>query len=168
MLYVAGSLGAAVVAALAVAGVVLAKRAPLAPSNPGAAATPAVTATNAVVTPAIARPPPPKVATVHIASVPDGATVSEGENPLCTTPCDLTFAGSDADAAHDIVVAKAGYVAESRSVKGGDGPVTVPLARLAAARPSPAPAAPPPPKPAAKPEATDKTPVPQGFKDIPY
>ena len=163
-----GMLIAAVVGALAIAGVIgfVALRPTLGTAS--TAAQPATTtATPAAATVAAADPAAPTAAPavafvkVRINSDPDGASVKEDGVELCgTTPCEILYKGSDADPAreHKLTLAHGGYHAETRTVRVGDSPVTFKLAPMpvvpAIARPQP------------KPETVA---VPTGYKaDIPY
>jgi serine/threonine protein kinase len=115
-------------------------------------------------TPAPWKPAPAPVATtmsVHFVSDPPGASVKENGAELCAaTPCDHDFP-ADANLEHKLVVARAGYRPESRTVRATDAQVAVTLSRLAAAKWTP-----PPPSTPKAPETAPATP--QGFKEIPY
>jgi serine/threonine-protein kinase len=108
-------------------------------------------------------PPPalPKTVGVRISSDPSGALVKEDGKEVCpSTPCDHDF---DADPAkeHRLSFTKPGYRAEVRTVRIGDTPVSVRLAKSSGGWTAPVPR----PQPPAPPE---NTPTPSGFKEIPY
>jgi PEGA domain len=162
----------AVVGALTIAGIVA--YAALRPGGVLAANGPAVVPTVAPADPpasAVLVPveKPVAIVKVRVNSDPDGATVKEDGVELCgSTPCDILYKGGDADPArdHKLLVSRQGYKAEAKTVKVGDSPIIVKLARLPdAARFAPvAPAAPQAPAPKA-----DTPPVPTGYKtDLPY
>ncbi len=166
-----GTLVAAVVSALAIAGVVgyVARR----PSKPvtgagtgttaGDPATPppATAAAPDTAPPATASTPSaPTMVKLRINSDPDGASVREDGVEVCSsTPCDIVYKGPDADAAkdHRLIITRNGYLNQSRTVRIGDSPVTV---KLVAA---PSSYRPPAPTKTAEPQA------PPGYRpDIPY
>jgi serine/threonine-protein kinase len=168
-----GTLVAAVISALALAGIVgyIALR----PSKPaaGTGPTPSVAAVDPTAPPATAAAPdtaPPTTASaptasspvkLRINSDPDGASVREDGVEVCSsTPCDISYKGSDADPAkdHHLLVTRNGYRNESRTVKIGDSPVTVKLTVAPSTYRPPAPTKP------AEPQS-----LPPGYKpDIPY
>jgi len=167
-----GTLVAAVVSALALAGVVgyIALR----PSKPvtGTGPTPTI-ATDPAVPPTTAAAPdtaPPPTATAPVAptmvklrinSDPDGASVREDGVEVCSsTPCDVPYKGQDADPVkdHHLTITRNGYRNETRTVRIGDSPVTVKLTVAPTTYRPPAPT-----KPA------DTQALPPGYKpDIPY
>ena len=173
-----GMLVAAVVGALAIAGIIgfvalrplkvlgtsVGVAAPLASPPPAPRSTAIAAATETGVPPPTAPPSAASTASsfvkVRVNSDPDGASVKEDGVERCgTTPCEILYEGSDADPSreHKLTLARNGYRAETRSVRAGDGTVTIKL--------SPAPQAVAP-RPAAKPELPS---VPTGYKtDIPY
>jgi serine/threonine-protein kinase len=171
-----GTLVAAVVSALALAGVVgyVALR-PSKPasgtgptpssatmaSDPATPPTPAPTAAAPDTTPTAAAPAAPIMVKLRINTDPDGASVREdGVENCSSTPCDIVYKGPDADPAkdHHLLITRNGYRNESRTVKIGDSPVTV---KLTAAPVYVRPAGP------AKPAETQS--LPPGYKpDIPY
>ena len=119
---------------------------PSAPGEASAAATPPAAAASSL-------------AIVRVDTDPDGAVVREDGKDLCpATPCDVSFRGDDAKVAHKLTIVKAGFRPETRDVKEGDAPVSVHLARVAAAAPAPR----------RDPADRDKDKTPQGFKEIPY
>jgi serine/threonine-protein kinase len=155
----------------AVAGaLVIAASVGYAATRPGAAAVAAGSspliapsaAPSASAPPAEIAPPPVAIVKVRVNSDPDGASVKEDGVELCgSTPCDILYKGSDADPLreHKLTVARPGYRPETRTVKVGDSPVAVKLAR-----------APEVPRfvPAAAPK-NDTPPAPTGYKnDLPY
>jgi serine/threonine protein kinase len=166
-----GTLVAAVVGALALAGIVgfVALR-PNKPAVAGNTPTPTATAADTTVAPPVAptdtasAAPPTAAATlvkVRVNSDPDGASVKEDGVELCSsTPCDLLYKGPDADPAkdHKLTLTRNGYKVETKVVRVGDSPVNVKL--------TPAPIVYRP-APAAKPADTQAPP--SGYKsDIPY
>jgi serine/threonine protein kinase len=169
-----GMLVAAVVGALAIAGIIgfvaLRPTKGMGVAGNGVSATGTTNATSttpATETAAIVAPPP--VATqsslvkVRINSDPDGASVKEDGVELCSsTPCDILYKGADADPTkeHKLTLARNGYRNETKAVKVGDSPVTV---KLTAAPAGPVYVRPP------QPGRNDTAPVPTGYKnDIPY
>jgi hypothetical protein len=166
-----GTLVAAVVGALALAGVVgyvaLRPGRPLAGLTTPAGANPTDPAATTTATPtdrAPVAPVPPVAAAmvkVRINSDPDGASVKEDGVELCSsTPCDLMYKGPDADPAkdHKLTLTRNGYKVETKVVKVGDSPVNVKLTAAPIVYQRPVPAA----KPA-------DTQAPSGYKsDIPY
>jgi serine/threonine-protein kinase len=169
-----GMLVTAVVGALACAGLVgylaLHPRAP-APAGPPQFAAQAGTITGAApfVAPPVAETtalPAPTAAAlvkVRVNTEPDGASVKEDGVELCSsTPCDILYKGTDADAAreHRLTFLHAGYRSETRNVRVGDSPVNVKLAVIPA---GPHYVAPP-----AAPKGESPT-LPPGYKsDVPY
>jgi serine/threonine-protein kinase len=165
-----GMLVAAVVGALAIAGII--GYVALRPSRPVVATGP---------TPTVAPPPGTTTATaaetstgaptptgapaalvkVRINTDPDGASVKEDGVELCSsTPCDILYKGSDADPAkeHKLTLVRGGFRVETRNVKVGDSPVNVKLT-----------AAPAGPHYVPQPQKPDTPAVPTGYKnDIPY
>jgi hypothetical protein len=93
---------------------------------------------------------------------PPGASVREDGVEVCgSAPCDLLYEGDAADPAreHKITVSLAGYRPQTKSVKLGDSPIQVKLARLPVVRGG-APAAPP---------RAEGPAAPPGYKnDVPY
>jgi hypothetical protein len=70
---------------------------------------------------------------VRIKTDPSGATVKENGVEICTTtPCDVVYAGADADPLreHRLTLTRQSYRAESRVVRVGDSPVVVKLFRV--------------------------------------
>jgi serine/threonine-protein kinase len=171
-----GMLVAAVVGALAIAGII--GYVALRPSKPStldktpSAGTGAATAPpteTATIAPSLTQtatatiaPPTSTIVKVRINSEPDGASVKEDGVELCSsTPCDILYKGSDADPTkeHRLTIIRGGYRLETRNVKVGDSPVTF---RLIAAPNIPF--RPPPP-----PKSNEQPAVPGGYKsDIPY
>lgn len=161
-----GMLITAVAGALVIAAIV-----GYAATRPGAAAVAASTspqiapsaAPSASAPPVEVAPPPVAIVKVRVNSDPDGASVKEDGVELCgSTPCDILYKGSDADPLreHKLTVTHPGYRSETRTVKVGDSPVAVKLARAPEA-PRFVPAAPPP--------RSDTPPAPTGYKnDLPY
>ena len=170
-----GMLVAAVVGALAIAGII--GYVALRPSKPNTidkpsgtaaatapptetAAMPTVTGPATVQPTATAAPPTATIVKVRINSEPDGASVKEDGVELCSsTPCDILYKGSDADPTkeHRLTILRGGYRLETRNVKVGDSPVTVKLI------PAPVGFHPPPVQKQEQPA------VPGGYKsDIPY
>jgi serine/threonine-protein kinase len=169
-----GTLVAAVVSALALAGIV--GYVALRPSKPAAgtsptpsvatvdptAPPPATAAAPDTAPPATATAPaPPTLVKLRINTDPDSASVREdGVENCSSTPCDIVYKGPDADPSkdHHLVITRTGYRNETRTVRIGDSPVTVKLT------PAPASYRPPPPT---KPAETQT--LPPGYKpDIPY
>jgi serine/threonine protein kinase len=168
-----GMLVAAVVGALAIAGIVgyvaLRPSRPAAspPATAAAAATTAPTAppvtetaTATVAATATALSPSSTLVKMRVVTEPDGASVKEDGVEMCSsTPCDILYRGADADPAkeHKLTLVRSGYRTETKTVKVGDSPVTV---RLVAApviqyRPPQ--------------QKSDTPPIPTGYKqDIPY
>lgn len=107
---------------------------------------------------AVPAAPRAKGVGLGVTTDPPGASVREGGKELCAaTPCDLVFE-DDAGKPHEITLTRAGFRAETRTVKTGDPPLAVKLTRSGGvARPAP-------PPPATKPEPA----TPSGFKDQPY
>ena len=99
------------------------------------------------VAPSPPSPPPPpsasegpKTAGLKATTDPVGAAIREDNKEICaSTPCDLVFA--DATKPHKLLVLKAGYRAELRTVKQGDAPLVVKLVHLGGIAPQPAPSA---------------------------
>ncbi len=162
-----GTLVAAVVGALAVAGIVgyFALR-PTKPAEatsqvpPASAAPLAATASAATVATDTPSAVAPSLVKVRVNSDPDGASVKENGVEVCSgTPCDLMYRGPDADPAkdHQLTLSRNGYKSETRTVKISDSPVMVKLT-VAPQVYRPAPPA------GGKPES-----LPPGYKpDIPY
>ena len=167
-----GTLVAAVVGALAVAGVV--GYVALRPARPAGGANPAPTGGTDIAATATPTAVPVDTATaatvpaatqlvkVRVNTDPDGASVKEDGVELCSgTPCDILYKGNDADPTkdHHLTLLRSGYKLEVRTVKVGDSPVNV---KLTVAPPTYHPPAPPS-KPA------DAPALPPGYKpDIPY
>lgn len=108
-----------------------------------------------------ASPPEPKVASLAVTTEPPGASVREDGKELCAaTPCDVAFAGEPTKTRR-LVIARAGYRTETRSVTASDPSLHVRLVH-AAPRSSTSPS--PKPSPSPNPEST----MPSGFKDVPY
>jgi serine/threonine-protein kinase len=146
-----GMLVAAVVGALAIAGIIgyvalrpshPAAAAPGAPTTTATAATTATTATATASAQATApandtAPAPPTAASpsstlvkVRINTDPDGASIKEDGVELCSsTPCDILYRGTDADPSreHKLTFVRYGYRSETKTVKVGDTPVSVKL-----------------------------------------
>ena len=169
-----GTLVAAVVGALALAGIV--GYVALRPSKPatGTGPTPSVAVGDPTAPPATATAvatdtaqatasaaAAPTLVKVRINSDPDGASVREDGVEVCSsTPCDIVYKGPDADPAkdHHLAVTRNGYRPESRTVKVGDSPVTVKLT-----------AAPTYVRPVAPSKPSEPQSLPPGYKpDIPY
>lgn len=131
--------------------------------------------------------------TIRVTTEPAGAQVRAGGAEVCAaTPCDVVVEVDGSGAARELVVTRAGFHTETRSVGRGAERVHVSLTRLEgapratpkpkapaskpeAASPAPKPAAakPGPTSPAPKPEVTSPAPKPEtttpaGFKDVPY
>jgi serine/threonine-protein kinase len=159
-----GMLVAAVVGALALAGIVgyvmLRPSHGTTPLGPQAASSlPTPTATPDTPTPPTATPTASLVK-VRVITDPDGASVKEDGVELCSsTPCDILYKGSDADPnkQHKLTITRNGYFNDTRSVTIGDSPVTVKLrAAPVIVRPS-------------SPQKPDQPSLPPGYKpDIPY
>ncbi len=67
---------------------------------------------------------------VRIKTDPSGATVKENGVEICaTTPCDVVYAGADADPQRDhrLTLTRQSYRTDSRVVRVGDSPVVVKL-----------------------------------------
>ena len=170
-----GTLVAAVVGALALAGIVgfvaLRPGKPLAVAStapaPSAAATDTAAASATATTsapPANSAPVAPVAITLvklRINTDPDGASVKEDGVEVCSsTPCDILYRGPSADPTldHKLTLNRNGYKTEIRVAKLGESPVNVKL--------TPAPIVYRP-APAAKPADTQAPP--SGYKsDIPY
>jgi len=165
-----GMLVAAVVGALAIAGIIgfvaLRPNKPLGSITPSGnpPATAPMGQTPDTPTATVAPPPtvaPPSLVKVRVNTDPDGASVKEDGVELCSsTPCDILYKGADADPTreHKLSFTRNGYRVENKTVKVGDSPVT---AKLTAAPVGPIyrPAQP----------KDNPTPVPTGYKnDIPY
>jgi hypothetical protein len=140
-----GMLVAAVVGALAIAGII--GYVALRPSKPGSvgagsadtpanpnatttAAMPMATATAPVAATATTASPSATLVKVRVNSDPDGASVKEDGVELCSsTPCDILYKGSDADPTkeHRLTILHGGYRMETKTVKVGDSPVTIKL-----------------------------------------
>jgi hypothetical protein len=133
------ALVAAVTAALVFAGIAL---------SLALARTPATAAPSPVTAPApVAEAPAcptvvaspvvvPALAKVRLNSEPDGATVSEDGVELCSsTPCEITYKGSDAEPArsHPLTVARAGFRTETVPVTVTASPILVKLRPVPAA-----------------------------------
>jgi serine/threonine-protein kinase len=171
-----GMLVVAVVGALACAGLVgyLALRpragAPMGPQFAAQAPTATGTTGREIVAPPLMEapaPPPAPTAVlvkVRVNTEPDGASVKEDGVELCSsTPCDILYKGSDAEAAreHRLTFLHAGYRSETKNVRVGDSPVNVKLAVIPAGPRYVAPAA-------AAPRGESPT-LPPGYKsDVPY
>ncbi|MBX3215199.1 MAG: protein kinase [Labilithrix sp.] len=108
-------------------------------------------------TPAVA--PVARLATLELTTEPPGASVRVDGKEICSaTPCDLTLKG-DPSKAHKLVILRAGYKSETRTVRVSDSPVHVKLSHSSGgARPHGTSA------PATKPDST----TPEGFKGLPY
>ena len=105
---------------------------------------------------------PERSVTFKVTSDPPGASVREDATELCaSTPCEITFKGDAADPAkaHKLMLVHAGFRPETKSVKPGDPPVHVKLARGGGGFVRQ------PPPPTTKPTAE---PTPDGFKGLPY
>ncbi|HEX3344008.1 MAG TPA: serine/threonine-protein kinase, partial [Polyangiaceae bacterium] len=162
-----GMLVAAVVGALAIAGII--GFVALRPAKPQSATTPTPTTTAQApdTATATAAPPPtttaaqPSLVKVRVNTDPDGASVKEDGVELCSsTPCDILYKGADADPTreHKLSFTRNGYRVENKTVKVGDSPVNVKLT-VAPAGPIYRPAQP----------KENAAPVPTGYKnDIPY
>jgi serine/threonine-protein kinase len=170
-----GMLVAAVVGALAIAGIIgyVALR-PAKPVAVGTAplATGATGPTSAVTGPeaptAVAPTgtiavPSATLVKVRINTDPDGASVKEDGVELCSsTPCDILYKGSDADPTkeHKLTLVRNGYRLETKSVKVGDSPINVKLSAAPVIQYRPQPVVQ---------QKQDAPPVPTGYKtDIPY
>jgi serine/threonine-protein kinase len=169
-----GMLVAAVVGALAIAGIIgfVALRPSKATDTPPTAATTPVPTSTTVAPPETAAPtatatttstPTASMVKVRVNSDPDGASVKEDGVELCSsTPCDILYKGPDADPTrdHKLTITHNGFRIETKSVKVGDSPVTIKL--------TPAPGGGQIYRPA--PDKKDNAaPVPTGYKnDLPY
>jgi serine/threonine-protein kinase len=167
-----GMLVAAVVGALAIAGII--GFVALRPSKPVTSPTGNPTSTttsmstaptptdNPTAAPTATTPPTqPSLVKVRVNTDPDGASVKEDGVELCSsTPCDILYKGADADPTreHKLTFTRVGSRVETKTVKVGDSPVTVKLTVAPAGPYRPAP------------QPKDNTaPVPTGYKnDIPY
>ena len=89
---------------------------------------------------------------------PDSSVKEDGIEICSSTPCDVTYRGSDADSSkdHKLLFSKNGYKVETKTIKVADSPVTVKLTKAPAQWVAP---------PQAAPKNDDKPP---GFKDLPY
>ena len=136
-----GMLVAAVVGALAIAGII--GFVALRPAKQGGVTSPTgsptststtsptsptspETATAAIPTTAT----PPSLVKVRVNTDPDGASVKEDGVELCSsTPCDLLYKGADADPTreHKLSFTRNGYRPENKTVKVGDSPVSIKL-----------------------------------------
>jgi serine/threonine-protein kinase len=164
-----GMLVAAVVGALAIAGIIgfvaLRPTKPLTtpsanPTSTGATAptSPTIPDNATAATPTTVTPP--ALVKVRVNTDPDGASVKEDGVELCSsTPCDLVYKGSDADPSrdHKLSFTRNGYRVENKTVKVGDSPVAVKLTAAPAGvyRPAPQP-------------KDNATPAPTVYKEIPY
>jgi eukaryotic-like serine/threonine-protein kinase len=161
-----GMLVAAVVGALALAGIVgyvmLRPSHTTNPAGPQAATIPGVPTAPAIPTDTASAAPAPTASLVKVRIItdPDGASVKEDGVELCSaTPCDILYKGSDADPnrQHKLAITRNGYRNENRSVTIGDSPVNI---KLTAAPVVYHPAAP---------QKPDQPALPPGYKpDIPY
>ncbi|MBX3220511.1 MAG: serine/threonine protein kinase [Labilithrix sp.] len=116
------------------------------------------TAPTQTTAPTQATAPAPRPSTLELTTEPPGASVREDGKEICSaTPCDLTLKG-DPSKAHKLLILRAGYKSETRTVRAGDSPVHVKLTHTSGG--SSRPAAPP----TSKPEGT----TPDGFKGQPY
>jgi serine/threonine-protein kinase len=96
---------------------------------------------------------------VHLSSEPEGAVVKEGTTEVCAaTPCEVLL--REGGRPRTLTFSRQGFHTETRRVGAGDERVVVRLAKDAP------PVFVPPPPPAKPPQ--DSTPVPRGFKDLPY
>jgi hypothetical protein len=135
------ALVAAVTAALVFAGIALSlalARTPVAGAPPPAAA-PAPVAEAPACPTAAASLVVPALAKVRLNSDPDGATVTEDGVELCSsTPCEITYKGSDAEPtqAHVLTVALTGFRRETVTVTAAASPI---LVKLPAVPPAPRP-----------------------------
>ena len=89
---------------------------------------------------------------------PDSSVKEDGIEICSSTPCDVTYRGSDADSSkeHKLLFSKNGYKVESKTIKVADSPITVKLTKAPAVWVAPQQAAP---------KNDDRPP---GFKDLPY
>jgi len=165
-----GMLVAAVVGALAIAGII--GYVALRPSHPTPAtpATATAAATTTPTTPGTATAPATATATaaspsstlvkMRVVTEPDGASVKEDGVEMCSsTPCDILYRGADADPAkeHKLTFVRSGYRTETKTVKVGDSPVTVKLLAAPVIQYHP------------PPQKSETPPIPTGYKqDIPY
>jgi hypothetical protein len=122
---------------------------------PGSAVPGAATAMPSAVIPLAA----PIAVKLRVSTDPEGASVKENGVELCsTTPCDILYEGGDADPSreHKLTLSRQGYRSEVRSLRVGDGPVSLKLTLVQ--------------RGASSPPKTAETPaVPTGYKtDIPY
>ena len=169
-----GTLVAAVVGALALAGIVgfvaLRPSKPVAgagtgatPGTPTAAGTDTAPAAVPTDTAPVAPVAPAALALVkfRINTDPDGASVKEDGVEVCSsTPCDILYKGPSADPTldHKLTLTRNAYKVETKVVRVGDSPVTVKLTAAPIVYRAP---------PAAKPADTQAPP--SGYKsDIPY
>jgi serine/threonine-protein kinase len=125
---------AGVAAVAIVTGVALMSRG--ADSPAGTAAPPAVAPTTAAlpVTPPLPTPAPAPIATalLHVDTDPPGARVKEEGEVLCeATPCDIVYAGAQADPTveHLLVFLKADYKLERKIVKVSASPYSLKMTR---------------------------------------
>jgi len=166
-----GMLVAAVVGALAIAGIIgfvaLRPNKPLTttpsgnPTSTTMNVAPTAPTDNPTVAPTVTTPPAPaSLVKVRVNTDPDGASVKEDGVELCSsTPCDILYKGADADPTreHKLTFTRNGYRLEIKSVKVGDSPVTVKLTVAPAGVYRPAP------------QPKDNTaPQPTVYKEIPY
>jgi hypothetical protein len=96
---------------------------------------------------------------VRLNTDPTDSSVKEDGIEICSsTPCDVTYRGSDADPSkdHKLLFSKSGYKVENKTIRIGDSPVTVKLTKAPAVWVAPQPQAP---------KAEERPP---GFKDLPY
>lgn len=170
-----GVLGAAVLGGL-LGMVVFRLSAPAPRANGGLVAATTTTASPPVTTTATAAPLAPVTSapssapatlipatrTIAITTEPPGATVREDGVELCTqTPCEVTLRGPAADTAkvHKLLVTKAGYRVEARSVRAGDAPVVIKMTRWTGGA-------------HVAPKPTGDTPAgganPEGYREVPY
>jgi serine/threonine-protein kinase len=101
-----------------------------APTSAPATTAPATTAA------ATTAPPTPSDRVVHIESDPSGASVMEGNETLCGgTPCDVTFRGAAAAAAHNVTLQKKGYQTKSITIGTGESKVKYSLDPVSSGKP---------------------------------
>ena len=111
----------------------------------------------------------PSLVKVRVNAAPDSARVSEDGVELCTTPCEILYKGADADPGreHKLALSRQGYKVETRTLKVGDSPLAVKLAKALES-----PRFIPQGQPAyggQRPEARPEAPPPAGYKnDLPY
>jgi hypothetical protein len=123
-----------ILAVAAVVGVAL-TAALLTRQDDGPAATTALPSAAPLPPPPTVSAPPPKprvTATLHVETDPPGAKVKEEGDLVCeATPCDIPYAGDQADPTYEhlLTFLKADYKLERKLVKVGASPITVKMTR---------------------------------------